>query len=79
MIEVIGAHNSLYGREGVIQFKVVHTPCIAMAAYPLQLAQLGASLAADAMLAPIKMSIGTDNVAVTRQNKGVFRHATDHP
>ncbi|HJL95610.1 MAG TPA: hypothetical protein QF379_01280 [SAR86 cluster bacterium] len=44
--------------------------CIAIAAYAVQPAQLGTSPAADVMLAPIQINIGTDNKAATRPVTG---------
>jgi hypothetical protein len=64
-MEVIGPHRRRSGRDGVIQFKIVLSPCIAMAAYAVQAGQLGARPAADVTLAAINKSNGTDTAAVT--------------
>ena len=52
MMDVIGPHNSLYIRDGVIQFNIMLKACIAMATYAVQPVQFSAS-PADVMLAPI--------------------------
>ena len=70
MMDVIGPHKSLSFWDGVIQFKDVLNACIAIAAYAVQPAQLGTSPAADVMLAPIQINIGTDNKAATRPVTG---------
>ncbi len=65
-MDVTGAHTRLSGREGVIQFKSVLAPCMPIATYAVQPDQLGASPAADATLALIKIRIKTDNAAAAR-------------
>ena len=69
-MDVMGAHTSLSGREGVIQFKSVLTPCMPIAICPVQPDQLGASPAAEVTLAPINISIKTDNAATARPATG---------
>ena len=60
-MDVMGAHTIRSGREGVIQFKSVLTPCMPIATCAVQPDQLGASPAAEVTLAPINISIKTDN------------------
>ena len=69
-MDVMGAHTSRSGREGVIQFKSVLTPCMPIATCAVQPDQLGASPAAEVTLAPIDISIKTDNAATARPETG---------
>ena len=69
-MDVMGAHTSRSGREGVIQFKSVLTPCMPIATCAVQPDQLGASPAAEVTLAPINISRKTDNAATARPATG---------
>ena len=70
MIDVAGPHRSLSGFDGVIQFNVVLSACIARAAYDVHPGQFGISSAAEVTLNPMQASIGTDSIAAIRPGSG---------